>query len=150
MKVSPEEYLSAAMQRVDTANELYERKKYLASVYFSGVAVECLLRAYIIRYNRTQGNLEFDSRHDLSSMLKEEGVERLIKRNQRLAAYISDVWIRWKNNYRFIDDDKVKKEYKSKQLDRRVVGDYLKYNSNVCRNAATSIVGTGFQNWKNI
>jgi HEPN domain-containing protein len=60
MKFNPDHYLEASANRIEIARRLHNIGHYSAAVYFAGVSVECLLRAYIVRENP-----EFDQRHDL-------------------------------------------------------------------------------------
>jgi HEPN domain-containing protein len=55
-----ENYYKAAFERIKDANLLHDEERYPLAMYDSGLAVECLLRAFrVLRYPA------FDARHDL-------------------------------------------------------------------------------------
>mgnify|MGYP003440653986 FL=1 len=45
----PQNRIDAALARIETSNILFEKKRFSASIYFAGVAVESVLRAFIER-----------------------------------------------------------------------------------------------------
>ncbi len=145
MKVRPENYLEASQERIDAARRLHNLQHYPEAIYFAGVAVECVLLAY-----RTRENPEFESRHDLKSLLRESGLASFIsERDQRkLPALLGEVWYRWKNNYRFVSYDSLISEFKRLKLDRGIKGDILKVNSVVIISNAIEIINLGVRRWK--
>lgn len=56
----PQNRVDAAMARIETSTILLENRRYSASIYFSGVAVESVLRAFIERDTK-----KFDDKHNL-------------------------------------------------------------------------------------
>ncbi len=104
MKFRPQHYLDASIEQINSARRLHKQRRYSAAIYLAGVAVECLMLAYGIRENP-----EFESRHDLRSLLRESrmaGFVRL-KDRKKLFVMMGDVWARWKNNYRFASRDRL-------------------------------------------
>ncbi len=59
------------MERMGQAQHLYRQGEgyYALAMYTAGLAVECLLRAYLV-----QRKAEFESRHDLLLLFKESGM----------------------------------------------------------------------------
>jgi hypothetical protein len=57
-----------------------------------------MLRAY-----RALSDPEFDSRHDLLELLRASNLENFVpqKRRAEVAAALGEVWVRWKNDYRY-------------------------------------------------
>jgi len=94
MKVSPDDYINAAKERIRSAHELYSLGRYADCVYSSGVSVECVLRAY------APTDEPFDGRHDMQDLLRGTTLERFIGSRSRvkLSAALGEVWERWKNN----------------------------------------------------
>ena len=80
-----------------------------------------MLRAYITRANPT-----FDERHDLHELLKRSELADFVKSEERaqIAAWLADVWARWKNNYRYASDDRLRAEFKRLEKDRGIAGDF--------------------------
>lgn len=64
-------YFRASVERMSQAQHLYRQGEghYALAMYTAGLAVECLLRAYMVKRSR-----EFESRHDLLLLFKESGI----------------------------------------------------------------------------
>ncbi len=144
MRFRPEHYLEASQERIDDARRLHNMKRYAAAIYLAGVSVECLLIAY-----KTRKNAEFESRHDLVSLLRECGIADFIHRRDRikLSAMLGEVWSRWKNNYRFASYERLLSEFKRLNLDRGIKGDILKPNSDIIISNALEIIRMGIRQW---
>jgi HEPN domain-containing protein len=66
MNFSSDEYFRAATERMRQARDIYHDKLgYALAMYCAGLAVECLLRAFRWRKDRS-----FEGRHDLEDLLK--------------------------------------------------------------------------------
>lgn len=145
MKFRPEHYLEAAQEKIQDARRLHEDLKYPAAIYFAGVAVECLLRAY-----KTRKDPNFDSRHDLDLLKKASGITEFIpeKYKREFGAAFSEVWSRWKNDYRFASEKRLAAEFRRLGFDPGVKkGNLLKYNSIVAFENAFKLVTLGVQRW---
>lgn len=59
------------------------------------------------------------------------------------------MWTRWKNNYRYVPEAKLRAEVKRLQLDRGIKGDVLKENARVALENARTVVNKGTFQWKN-
>jgi len=130
--------------RIQTARILHRSERFSAAIYVSGVAVECMLRAYIVR------RLEaFDERHDLASLFKSAQLESYIepRRHREINGWLGDVWLRWKNNYRFASDARLRSEFKRLALYRGIRGNILKENARICVEAAFQLCTLGEQQW---
>lgn len=144
MTFNPTHYLEASQERIKTAYKLQKDARFVAAIYLAGLAVECLLRAY-----RTRRNPQFDARHDLGDLLKASGIADFIpeKRRKELAIHFGEVWSRWKNDYRFASESRLKSRFKELHLDRGVKGDSLKHNASVVVNSAFAIINIGVPRW---
>ena len=140
MRFRPEHYLQAAQEQVVSARRLHKQRRYPAAIYLAGVAVECLLLAY-----QTRANPVFESRHDLRNLLRESGMSGFIrpKDRRKLSVQIGDVWVRWKNNYRFASHARLTSEFRRLNLDRDIRGEILKPNSDIIINNAGDIINMG-------
>ena len=76
-------------------------------------------------------------------------MEGFIKPDDRneVVACLGEVWSRWKNNYRYIDDDRLRSEYKRLELYKRIKGDMLKENSRVVVESAFQLCMKGASRW---
>jgi len=144
MKLSVDQYLEASRYRMETARRLHDQQRFSGAIYFAGVAVECLLRAYILRKDPT-----FDERHDLSDMFKRSELADFVHSGERqdVSAWLGTVWARWKNSYRYASDDRLRTEFKGLKHDRGVKGDPLKENSRMVIEAALQLRTLGEKRW---
>ena len=110
---------------------------YAAAIYFAGVSIECLLRAFI-----TREDPHFDQRHHLQAMYKKSQLEEFIRPSDRrqVGAWLGEVWVRWKNNYRFASDDRLRSELKHLGHRVGIKGGFLKENSRI-------VVESAYQQW---
>jgi HEPN domain-containing protein len=139
------DYVAGAGERLRAAQIMYERARYVDAIYSAGVATECILRAFLQEKTK-----EFDARHDLRELLKSAALlERFVGEKQRavVSASLGEVWSRWRNNYRYIGEDRLRAEFKSRGLDRGIKGDFLKENARVTFENATTLVNKGTYQW---
>jgi HEPN domain-containing protein len=144
LKLNYNDYREASASKIATARQLHRMGRYSAAIYFSGVSIECLLRAFIVRKNP-----EFDSRHDLSDLYKKSQLQDIIhpKNHREAGAWLGDIWTRWKNNYRYVSDDRLKVQFRRLRLNRGIKGDFLKENSNIAVNSALNLWTLGERRW---
>lgn len=144
MRIDPEHYMEASAFRIESARQMHNQARYSAAIYLAGVSVECLLRAFI-----TRRTLEFDARHDLQELFKQADLEDLIphKHRREVGARLGTIWARWKNNYRYIADDRLRSEFKRLKHDRGIRGDFLKENSRCVVNCVYELRTIGEKQW---
>jgi len=144
MKLMVADYLDASRYRMETARRLHDQQRFAAAIYFAGVAVECLLRAYILRRDPA-----FEARHDLYDMFKRSELVDFVRPGERQAvdAWLGTVWARWRNNYRYVSDDRLRTEFKALKHDRGIQGDHLKENSRLVVEAALQLRTLGEKRW---
>ena len=144
MKFNDQQYLDCSRLRVESARKLHKECRFSAAIYLAGVGIECLLKAYIVRQNP-----EFDERHDLRDLLKSSDLMSFVQTKDRkqVGAWLSDIWARWKNNYRYASDARLKTEFKRLELDRGIEGDFLKENSRLVIESALQLQAKGEDQW---
>ncbi len=144
MKFTAQQYLDCSRLRVESARRLHKDSRFSSAIYLAGVGIECLLRAYIVRQNP-----EFDERHDLHDLLKSSDLKSFVHTDdrQQVAAWLSDIWTRWKNNYRYASDERLRAEFKRLELDRGIDGDFLKENSRLVDETALQLQVKGELRW---
>lgn len=127
-------------------------------MYVAGLAVECLLRAYMVRRKR-----EFESRHDLLLLFKESGIlqvdyddllargltrEQIERHRKGLWSSVNDVFVLWHNNYRFASESRLLAHLKRMKLYRGVKGDLLKAKAHDLLKAAQRFIDKGVVQWR--
>lgn len=140
MRIEADDYLEAAWERWNDALRLHENGRYSFSLYTAGLAVESMLRAYLVRRKP-----EFDERHDLLLLLDGSNLEQFLTTRERAAIFaaITDVFNRWKNDFRFASEKRLRRHLKKLKLDRSIRGDYLKENSRISLEAAEKVIQKG-------
>jgi HEPN domain-containing protein len=112
MDFTSEHYYQASIERIRQAQELYfTPNSFALSMYVAGVAVESMLRAYLLRKKT-----EFESRHDVMQLLTESGIldvdpdilrgkglseEQIENHSRSLESAVKIVSVLWHNNYRY-------------------------------------------------
>ncbi len=144
MRIEAEDYLEAARFRIADAHHLFNGERYSFSLYAAGLAVEALLRAY-----RILKTAEFDERHDLQLLLEEGNLKAFLLSTEiaEVSGLILLVFRRWKNDFRFASDNRLRRRLKKLHLDRGVRGDYLKTNCRNVLDSASRIVKIGVTRW---
>jgi HEPN domain-containing protein len=138
-------YFAAAQERLADARELYRTRHYGLTHYISGVAVECVLRAY--RFRR---NPEFESRHDLYNLYHGSVLKAVLNIDETYKTYAAllAVHSRWANDFRYRSDAALRRHLKRIGADRGIKGDFLKENARRIVEAAAEVVKIGGRAWK--
>ena len=146
MSFNSSDYLAAATEHVRGARELYSMQRYVLAHYVAGLAVECLLRAYLYRVNPKL----FYSRHDLWELEKASGFSDIVPNSQRqkISAALGDVVSRWQNDHRYRSERSLRRFLTGKKLYWRIKGDFVKENSRRIVEAALELVNLGAMAWK--
>jgi hypothetical protein len=160
MDFTADHYFRASVERMSQAQRLYREGEgyYALAMYTAGLAVECLLRAYMVKRKR-----EFESRHDMLLLFKESGIldvdpERLkakgltdlqIQGHQKvLWSSVNDVFILWRNNYRFASEARLRAHLKKMRLYQGVTGGLLKAKAYDLLQAAQGFIDKGVLQWQ--
>src|SRR5207237_1962133 len=98
MQFTADLYKEAAREHLPVAAELYDSGRYVLANYVSGLAVECILRAY-----RVLREPAFDERHDLHELYRSSKFERILPETRiaEFAGHVGTVWVQWKNANRY-------------------------------------------------
>jgi HEPN domain-containing protein len=144
MSLSAQGYKAAAEEHVLAARELYELRRYALAFYVSGLAVECMLRAYRVRIDPV-----FDARHDLQRLFEDAHFGHGLDEQRLMAAWsgLATVVARWSNDHRYRGEEALRRYLKRAALDRGIKGDFLKENARRIISAATELVSIGVQRW---
>jgi len=143
-EINAEDYLEAARDHTASLSGLYAGGHYALTLYVSGLAAECLFRAF-----RTKKKLPFRSDHVLEPLAEEAGFPAMIQTEDRprFDAAMADMVIRWRNNHRFRSNTAARRFLKDLALDRGIKGDFLKENARIVSSRAHELVSLGVQKW---
>jgi len=158
MKFTGEEYYRASVERMRQAREIHDSGGgYALAMYSAGLAVECMLRAF-----RSKKDRSFEGRHDLEDLLKaselltineersrvkDVSVDEKRQSSRVLRASMSEVVALWHNNLRFAPETSLRAFLKSKGRLHGVRGNVLKKNSTDLLNAAQTVIDRGVILW---
>ncbi len=139
-----EDYYKASLERIQEAYFLHKNGYNVVSMYISGLAVECMLRAFRLLKRRT-----FDERHDLWLLWKSTDLANVHSElyHDRLHSAMGVVGILWRNDYRFRSKHALQSFLKKIGRVRGIKGDLLKYNSLKLYNAAAEVIRIGVNRW---
>ena len=144
MSFTAEDYREAAAEHVNVARELYDRKRYVLAHYISGLAVECIFRAYYARLNSI-----FDKRHDLVELAKAAKFYDLVpEKADEVRAALGVVVSQWVNSHRYRSEAALRRFLKEGKLDRGIKGNFVKENSRRIVIAASELVNLGVLRWQ--
>jgi HEPN domain-containing protein len=145
MRIEAADYVDTAQERLHNALLLYEAEQYSFALYAAGVAVESLLRAFIVRLDPI-----LEAAHNLPLLLRASNLRNLITPNedQRIYECVSALSRRWKNDLRYTSNNRLRRRLKKNKLDRGIRGDFLKENCRIAIDMATTILRIGTAKWK--
>lgn len=159
MDFTADHYFRASVERLSQAERLYRVGTgcYALSMYTAGVAVECMLRAYMVKRKR-----EFESRHDLLLLFKESGMlkvdsdvlkrkgltdEQILEHQKMLQTSVNDVVTLWRNNFRYASEARLLAHFRKLKLYHKVKGDLLKAKAFDLLKAARRFIERGVFQW---
>jgi HEPN domain-containing protein len=158
MQFRAEEYYRAALERMRQAHELYkDGEAFALCMYCAGLAVECLLRAFRWKEDRT-----FEGRHDLEILLQGSRLLQIDDESRRrrgrseeaievsgreLRANMNEVIVLWHNNLRFASEARLRAFLKGIDRVQGIKGDARKKNARDLLNAAQAVINRGMVLW---
>ncbi len=144
-EINAVDYLNAAQDHSATLSSLYIGGHYAMTIYASGLAAECLFRAF-----RAKRGMPFRRDHPLESLAREAGFPDLVPSGEqaRFGAALADLIVRWRNNHRFRSNAAIKRFLKDLKLDRGIKGDFLKENARLISSQAIELVNVGVMRWR--
>jgi hypothetical protein len=158
MEFRDKEYYRASLERMQQARLLYNSGSAFAlAIYGGGLAVECLLRAFRWREDRS-----FEGRHDLNELLTASRILRVDEDRMRrrgndeesirkasiaFRADLNGVVALWHNNLRFASETRLKAYLTQLKKVQGIKGDPLKKNAADLVNSAQRIIDRGVVLW---
>ncbi len=143
VKFTPRSYFNVAQEHLGRSADLIREQQYYASHYFSGIAVESILRSLI----DSEGE-QFDSSHSVEYWGK-KGSYSLGKSDaskEILNASLDEINKRWRSKHRYFTEKMLDSYLESTKLDK-IRGDRVKYSSKRLYALADIIVRLGVDVW---
>lgn len=137
-----ETYRDAATEHIGLARELHNAGRYVMAHYLAGLAVECMLRAYLYRLSPI-----FTGRHDLQTLYDDAQLDNAVplEDKQIVGAALTEVTRRWSNSHRFRSEKALRQFLQRAGLGHS--GKFVRESSRKIVNAATVIVEIGDLKW---
>ena len=137
-----ETYREAAREHIDLAQELHDAGRFVMSHYLAGLAVECILRAYLYRLSPV-----FSGRHDLPVLYRASQIDSFLalEDQDKVAAALIDVSRRWSNSHRYRSEDALRRFLYRAGIGRK--GKFVRESSRQIVNAASLVVDQGVLHW---
>jgi len=145
LRFGPNAYRQASTERRDDAERLLNERRYVLSMYTSGVAAERMLRAL-----RGLRDAQFDERHDLREICKSIGRLGLLTspRDDSLLEDVKTLQAVWRNNLRYASTGQVEK-FLASIGERRYSGrNRLAVAAKDLYEAAASVIARGEVIWR--
>lgn len=156
MSVNAEDYRLAAGERYNAAVNALKVGDYATAHYLAGVAVECMLRAYLRRKTPV-----FESKHELGDLARKSGFLSLVPQSKLgPTGVFNEMNLRWRSNHRYYTDKKLRKHlYDSGMTLLRwydptarqgalINDDVLKPNARRMIDLASNVLAWGDKQWK--
>ena len=137
-----ETYREAAREHMSLARELHEAGRYVMSHYLAGLAVECILRAYLYRLSPI-----FTGRHDLLVLYREALFDSVVMPEDKdeVKAALTEVTRRWSNSHRYRSEDALRLFLRRAGIGDR--GKFVRESSRRIVNAAFIVANQGELHW---
>lgn len=144
LEFSAESYRTAALEHLSAAEQLHEDERYALSHYLAGLAVECMLRAYLRR-----NSAEWYPDHNVDTLASRSRFFEIVPVELRLVygSKITDINRRWRSNHRFYTGKQLYSYLSEIRADFGVKGDRCKQNSRSLLNLAIDIIQMGQAKW---
>jgi len=141
-----ETYRAAAKEHLDRASQLFQEERYFLSHYLAGLAVECHLRAYLLR--RTN---QFEARHDLRELAKDSKFYAIVPKDLE-AEFSGDfemLNLRWRSNHRYYSEKEFLDYMTEIRAEFNTKGERWKNISRTVLNLAHKVINQGERKWNN-
>lgn len=135
-------YREAAREHMSLARELHEAGRYVMSHYLAGLAVECILRAYLYRLSPV-----FSGRHDLLVLYREAQFDSIVtpENKDTVKAALTEVIRRWSNSHRYRSEDALRLFLRRAGIGYK--GKFVRESRRQIVNAAFVIADQGELHW---
>ena len=137
-----ETYKEAAREHITVAQEMYLTGRYVLAHYLSGLAVECILRAYQYRLSPV-----FSGRHDLRVLYNDAQFGTVVApaEEAQVSVALLEVTRRWSNSHRYRSEAALRLFLRRANLGH--TGKFVRESGRKIVNAAAIIVEIGVLQW---
>ena len=137
-------YFDAGLDHLSQALWLHDQEHYYLSHYHSGLAVECMLRAYMRRLM-----VQFRARHDLNLIATDGQFYDLVPDDEvaEWSSRIAAVNLRWRSNERYMGETELWSYLDGLKHDQGMVGRQAEHESHLLLRRAFAIVMLGRMKW---
>lgn len=144
-ELGPDDYRQGALSRLEDAQALEERRRWVGAVYLAGRAVESILRGLLAAKSKEQ-----QIGHDLRFLVKRVRRAGMLSASEEaiLSDSLNEVAVVWHNNLRFAGTQKFLRRLKLAKRDRGIKGDAVEYNARRVIQASEMIVARGDLAWR--
>ena len=138
-----ETYKEAAREHLSLARELHEANRYVMAHYLAGLAVECILRAYLYRLSPV-----FSGRHDLQILYRDAKFDSIVapEDNERVNTALIEVTRRWTNSHRYRSEAALRLFLRRARIGS--TGKFVRESSRRIVEDAGIVVEMGVKKWK--
>lgn len=145
MDFTAESYRITSLEHMARAQEFHAEGRYFLAHYFAGVAVECLLRAYLLRISP-----EFDARHDLYQLARSSRFFDFVpyELQREYGFKFTTLNLRWRSSHRYATEEQWRGYLSGLKADFSLKGERTKNNSRTALNIAYDIVSLGDNKWR--
>lgn len=144
-----DDYFSAAFERVNDSKKLFENpQNVIGAIYFAGVAIESMFRAYICRYTN-----EFYEKHNLESLYIKSLMHQYLNdsEKEKMSVTIKKAAKLWDNTYRYCSAKRLKRmlghEFAKQKNKPKDMYKYLQSRSGELTTISEEIVRIGGEKW---
>ena len=160
MQLNANDYRSAALEHLARAQRAYEAAEYIVAHYYSGVAVECMLRGrQCVLKTASQRKDGWYSRHDILRLAKDAHFWDWVPGDSHAEwdARLSELNLRWSSENRYCSEQALRRYLVKAGLNLRkrqhgrleyVRGNLIKHNADRVLGLAQDIVALGEAKWK--
>lgn len=148
MKSTAETYYKISLEHLEFARQMLDDPNYATRYYlthfFAGVAVECMLRAFLVKSNRS-----WQARHDLHQIAAEAKFFDLVPKSQKIefSGKFTILNKRWNSNHRYFTMREVERHLQRVGAEQNVPGLLLQNNAETMLRLATEIIKLGRSKW---
>jgi len=144
LRFGAEAYRLASGERREDAARLLVARRYVSSMYVSGEAAECMLRAIVGLRDRT-----FDERHDLRELCRRVGRLGMLTspRDDEIVRDVQSIQAIWRNDLRFASSGQVDAFLRRINRNRFAGRRGLERGARDLYNAAAQVIARGEVIW---
>ncbi len=150
MKSTSQDYYEAAQQRYAVALQMFDDVDYdqrFSMVHIlCGLAVECLIRAYLLKVAKDQ----WDKRHDLYQLASLARFFDLVPKSQKeeFSSRFATINKRWQSSHRYSPARQIEQHLQKVGAEKHIPGNLLENSARTMLNLTGDIFKIGESKWR--